>query len=638
MSGTSEHWRKRENELMFRQILGSEWTVEAELVTSRELVSRLAADTIGRVAACVIVAMLVAYAASIPLALAWTSLILVNELTEFQIARRIKTSTASARRWLAPYFLHLCLGSSLWTAMCLTLWTTGDVISMLMAGAVILGILIHVSLFYNESRLQTLITGLPPIIGAGTMIGWSAFSPELKGEDKIVAIVALSTLVGYLSVGAYRSVTTREALRALVTKTTQLAAEDPLTGLQNRRAFVDLVTERTSRGLSQILAFIDLDRFKPLNDQYGHSVGDDVLKEIARRLIELPDLAAAARFGGDEFAVLIEVPKDVGGAERRMQAFHEHLTAPIYSEVGKVSVGASIGWVRPNASQIGVPETFHAADVAMRRAKIERLGVVEFDEVVDSAALESSAIEIALRQALPAGRIRAALQPIVSARDGKIVSMELLARWPDSGFPRDPAPNDFIPIAERLGLLNDMLWSTMSQALPVVAATNWSLAINVSPSQLTSRLFLARLSALIARHGVPPQRIELEVTEQVAFRDMEQNCAVLHEARKIGFQVVLDDFGAGYSSLAVLDRLPLDKIKLDQAFVGELRDRAVTEKIMRATVALAHDLGIVCSVEGIESAEIAALVSSFGCDQIQGYWIGRPELVSAQSDRLELAS
>ncbi len=151
-------------------------------------------------------------------------------------------------------------------------------------------------------------------------------------------------------------------------------------------------------------------------------------------------------------------------------------------------------------------------------------------------------------------------------------------------------------------------------------------------------MFLAKLSAIISRHGVPPQRIELEVTEQVAFRDMEQNCAVLHEARKLGFRVVLDDFGTGYSSLAVLDRLPLDKIKLDQAFVGELRDRAVTEKIMRATVALAHDLGIVCSVEGIECAETAALVSSFGCDQMQGYWIGRPELVSPQAERLDRAS
>lgn len=242
-----------------------------------------------------------------------------------------------------------------------------------------------------------------------------------------------------------------------------------------------------------------------------------------------------------------------------------------------------------------------------------------------------------MRQAVPDGKIRAALQPIISVSDGKIVTMELLARWPGSGFPRDPAPNEFIPIAERIGLLNDMLWSMLNQALPTVAASNWSLAINVSPSQLTSRLFLARLSAVVARHRIPPQRIELEVTEQVAFRNVIENCAVLDEARKLGFRIVLDDFGAGYSSLAILDRLPLDKIKLDQAFVGDLRDRAVTQKIMRATVALAHELGMVCTVEGIECAETAALVASFGCDQMQGYWIGMPELVEPVACHLQRA-
>ncbi len=622
---------------MHRWVLGSDWTVEAELATSRELVSRLAADTAGRVAACIIVAALVAYAASVELALAWASLIFVNEFTEVQIARQVKKKASTARRWLAPYFVHLGLGSSLWTAMCLTLWTTGHVVSMLMAGAVLLGILIHVSLFYNESRLQTLITGLPPVFGAITMIAWTTFSPDLRGEDKVVAIVALGTLVGYLSAGAYRSVMTRETLKALILKTTRLAGEDPLTGLQNRRAFVDLMTDQTRDGKSLVLAFIDLDRFKPLNDQYGHSVGDEVLKQISKRLLQQAGLIAAARLGGDEFAVLIKPAQDAEEYQQAMLILHQRLTAPIHSEAGHVSVGASIGWVGPLTGCLSVPELFHSADVAMRRAKVERLGVVEFDPVLDSAALASSAIEIALRQALPAGNIRAALQPIISARDGRIVSMELLARWPNSGFPRDPAPNDFIPIAERLGLLNEMLWSILNQALPTVAATNWSLAINVSPSQLTSRLFLATLCAIIARHRVPPQRIELEVTEQVAFRNVAENCAVLDEARRLGFRVVLDDFGAGYSSLAILDQLPLDKIKLDRAFVGELRDRTVTQKIMRATVSLAHELGIACSVEGIECEQTAKLVASFGCDQMQGYWIGMPELVEPVVRHLQRA-
>jgi diguanylate cyclase (GGDEF)-like protein len=423
-----------------------------------------------------------------------------------------------------------------------------------------------------------------------------------------------------------------------VSEKTRLAAEDPLTGLQNRRSFVELVAAEKSTGRPLTLVFIDLDRFKPLNDQYGHAVGDKVLTEIGRRLNEQPDILGAARLGGDEFAALFSAPAEADAADLQMLALHNSLTAPIQSVSGDVSVGASIGWVRAEGENTSVSDVLHSADVAMRRAKVEHLGVVEFDPVTDQAALASSAIEIALRHALAKGKIRPALQPIVSASNGDIVTMELLARWPGSGFLRDPAPQDFIPIAERLGLLNDMLWSTLHQALPALAGTSWSLAINVSPSQLTSRNFLRKLSGIIALHGSPPERIELEITEEVAFRNMMENCAVLEQARLQGFIVVLDDFGAGYSSLAMLDKLPLDKIKLDRAFVGELRDRAITQKILKATISLSRDLGISCTVEGIECAETASLVASFGCDQMQGYWIGMPELVEPHPQRLDLAS
>jgi diguanylate cyclase (GGDEF)-like protein len=398
------------------------------------------------------------------------------------------------------------------------------------------------------------------------------------------------------------------------------------------------VEAQKGTGRPLTLVFIDLDRFKPLNDQYGHAVGDQVLMEIGRRLNDQPDMLGAARLGGDEFAALFAAPVEAHATDLQVLALHNCLTAPIQSASGDVSVGASMGWVRAGGETTSVSEVLHSADVAMRRAKVEHLGAAEFDPVIDQAALASSAIEIAFRRALAKGRIRAALQPIVWVRSGQIVTMELLARWPNSGFPRDPAPQDFIPIAERLGLLNDMLWSTLDQALPALAGTNWSLAINVSPSQLTSNNFLCKLSGVIAQHGITPQRIELEITEEVAFRNMTENCAVLEQARALGFRVVLDDFGAGYSSLAMLDRLPLDKIKLDRAFVAELRDRTTTQKILKATMSLAHELRISCTVEGIETAETAALVASFGCDQIQGYWVGMPELVEPRHLLLDLAS
>ncbi|PKP81861.1 MAG: hypothetical protein CVT79_08900 [Alphaproteobacteria bacterium HGW-Alphaproteobacteria-18] len=623
---------------MLKTILGAEWTLEQELATTLDLVRRLAADSAGRLVTCLIITAVVAFTASVQLAILWALLVFMNEYGEFLLARRMRRTDLSVRGRLVTYFVHLWIGACLWTSICLLLWIPGDIIDKLTGGAILLGILINGSLSYNESRLQSIATCLPAIIGAAIMIVWAIFDPHLGEREKIVACAVLFTLVAYLATGAHKNVKTREILRALVTKTTRLAAEDPLTGLRNRRSFLDIVEAHAATGADYLIAFIDLDRFKPLNDEFGHALGDEVLRAVASRLEEHPFVLAAARLGGDEFAVLCAVPGEPGEAARQMSALHSGLSAPIRSEVGSVSVGASIGWGRSGVAGTRVSDVLHSADVAMRRAKVEHLGVVEFDPVADSAALTSSAIEIAFRHALATGRIRGALQPIVSVNDGRIVAMELLARWPKSGFPRDPAPQDFIPIAERLGLLNDILWSTLRQALPSLTGTSWLLAINVSPSQLISSQFLPKLSAIIAQHGIPPERIELEITEQVAFRNVDQNCAVLDKARALGFRVVLDDFGAGYSSLAMLDRLPLDKIKLDRAFVGELKDRTEIQKILKATVSLAHELGMVCSVEGIECAETAAMVAAFGCDQVQGYWIGMPELIEQAPVLLEIAS
>ena len=623
---------------MLKTILGAEWTLERELATTLDLVRRLAADSASRLVTCLIITAVVAYTASVQLAVIWGLLVVLNEYGEFLLARRIRRTDLSVHSRLVTYFVHLWIGACLWTSICLLLWIPGDLIDKLTGGAILLGILINGSLSYNESRLQSIATCLPAIIGAATMIGWAVFDPQLGEREKVVGCAALFTLVAYLVTGALKSVKTREILRALVTKTTRLAAEAPLTGLRNRRSFLDVVEEHAATGADYFIAFIDLDRFKPLNDEFGHALGDEVLRTVANRLEEHPFVLSAARLGGDEFAVLCAMPGEPGEAARQMSILHSSLSAPIRSEAGAVSVGASIGWGRTGIAGTQVSHVLHSADVAMRRAKVEHLGVVEFDPVADSAALTSSAIEIAFRHALATGRIRGALQPIVSVNDGRIIAMELLARWPKSGFPRDPGPQDFIPIAERLGLLNEILWSTLHQALPSLTGTSWLLAINVPPSQLISSQFLPKLSAITTQHGIPPERIELEITEQVAFRNVDQNCAVLNEARALGFRVVLDDFGAGYSSLAMLDRLPLDKIKLDRAFVGELKDRTETQKILKATVSLAHELGMTCSVEGIECAETAAMVAAFGCDQMQGYWIGMPELIEQVPVLLELAS
>lgn len=623
---------------MWRRILGADWTLEEELTIGLDLVRRLAVDMIGRLIACFIVAALVAYSASIQLAALWIVLVFLNEFSELKLARRMRNERLSPRARLGPYLVHISLGSALWTCLCLFLWGQGDFVDKLTAGAILIGILIHCSLFYNESRLQSLVTGVPPLLGAVAMIAAASVDPLLTDRERAVACVALFTLSAYLTYGVYMGERTRKRLRTVAAKAARLAAEDPLTGLCNRRSFFEAVEAQVNSGAKFIIAFLDLDRFKPLNDEFGHAFGDQVLTEIARRLENSPGVLAAARLGGDEFAVLCAMPANEEAAPAYMSNLHDCVGALIRCNSGVVSVGASLGWVRAGASPGPVSEIIHSADVAMRRAKTERTGIAEFDPAFDSSSLTSSAIEVAFSQALAAGRIRAALQPIVSASCKSVVSMELLVRWPESGLPRDPTPLEFIPIAERLGLLNEMLWTTLRQALPSMVGTSWSLAINVSPSQLTSSYFLPKLCSLIEQYGVSPNRIELEVTEQVTLRNVAENSAVLSEARALGFRIVLDDFGTGYSSLAMLDRLPLDKIKLDREFVEELKDRAETQKILKATISLAHELGMTCSVEGIESAETAEIVTAFGCDQLQGYWIGRPEIVLQAPVSLKLAS
>lgn len=620
-----------------RRGLGPDWSLTAEHAAAFDIAARLRADWAARLVVLLGLTVLSMWIVHPAISLVWCFLILQNEWIERRFAFHQRLDAPFGSRQLFRLILQSTSGTLFWVMGALV-FIAGEPSHRLLGLTLLIGIMVHVSLLYNTSRIQTLTTGLPCLAGfvGATII--TLLDPQLTLDHKVITVFAIVAIFDYMMTATVQNLKIRDRLRNLVTEKTRLAAEDPLTGLQNRRSFVDLVTTQKSTGRPMILVLIDLDRFKPLNDQYGHAVGDQVLREIGRRLNEQPDILGAARLGGDEFAALLAAPAEADTDHRWMLALHNGLTAPIQSNSGDVSVGVSIGWVRAGGDSTTVSEVLHSADVAMRRAKLEHLGVAAFDPVIDQAALTSSAIEIAFRHALENGRIRAALQPIVSVGTGQIVTMELLARWPQSGFPRDPAPQDFIPIAERLGLLNDMLWSTLNQALPALAGTSWSLAINVSPSQLTSRNFLRKLGGVIAQHGITLQRVELEITEEVAFRNVMENCAVLEQARPLGFRVVLDDFGAGYSSLAMLDRLPLDKIKLDRGFVGELRDRAATQKILKATMSLAHELGISCTVEGIESAETAALVASFECDQFQGYWVGMPELVEPHHHLLDLAS
>jgi len=427
-------------------------------------------------------------------------------------------------------------------------------------------------------------------------------------------------------------------LQDVIDEKDRLASTDGLTGLMNRRAFMEKLRALWGRHSNIAVAFIDLDHFKPLNDQFGHAMGDEVLKTVARRIDELPMVIATARLGGDEFALLFDPEMEYDSIDHHIDFLHAKITSDIRGNAEMVSIGASIGFARGDTREQTLSGLLRCADTAMRRAKSNRAGWAMFNARIDDAALTNSTLELELKSAIKNGQIKAAIQPIANAKTRKIVAYELLARWTDSAFERDPSPKDFIPIAEKLGLLNELLWVTLDEALDQLDLRDLRLAINVSPAQLIASDFLETLLCTLARHGVSPHSITIEITEEVAFRNVERNIAILEEARALGIEIALDDFGTGYSSLSMLDTLPLDKLKIDQSFVRKSDHSEHSKSILLAAIRLAKQLGLTSCVEGIESQEFAARIAVLGADHIQGYWLGRPELLCDSKNALKLVS
>ncbi|MEM8941143.1 MAG: EAL domain-containing protein [Pseudomonadota bacterium] len=478
--------------------------------------------------------------------------------------------------------------------------------------------------FYTSNHaLRSLDTSISPentFVFALTMAAFSSF-----------------TLCAIAIVARERAITDRKLVR-LIDDTEAIATTDDLTGLLNRRAFMAELNDRWDARGWTALAFVDLDHFKPLNDQYGHSVGDYLLGAVAGRLGLLSKQATVARLGGDEFAIAFHRRVSSDDLLEMMREMHSTITADYQSDVGPVSIGASIGFAESGGDVDSLSKLLRAADAAMRRAKAGRSGWARYEPREDSAALAHSSLEVGLKRAVRNGRIAGAVQPIANAESYEIVEYELLARWPDSGFSIDPSPAEFIHIAEKLGLLNEILWLTLAEALSTLDLSRVRLAINVSPAQLLASDFLTRLVALLEQYNTEPSRITLEITEEVVYRNLDKNVSALRHAQKLGMSIALDDFGSGYSSLSMLDALPLNKLKIDKSLVRKAQTSERSANILYAAVNLAKQLDLTCCVEGVETAEAARDLSAVGADQIQGYWLGKPELLRKREQRLRLVS
>jgi diguanylate cyclase (GGDEF)-like protein len=417
----------------------------------------------------------------------------------------------------------------------------------------------------------------------------------------------------------------REAAEA---RAQSLARHDPLTGLANRRHFLEELERRLAlvgqEETAFALMFVDLDRFKPINDVHGHAIGDQLLQVIGTRLTScIRDDSFAARLGGDEFAIVLEGPGGREGAASAARRILHELSAPILVNGLKLTVGASIGIALCPEDGRDAADLLQRGDAAMLRAKEDRGAYKFFDSSIDEELKSKAALETELRTAIPNGDIVPYFQPVVRVDTGELAGYEVLARWPHRTRGMI-SPVNFIPVAEEAGLVDAMFWALLAQACrkALEAPGEFVLAVNISPSQVRDQWFPEKVLRTLRETGFPAQRLEIEVTESAMIGDVARAKSSLMSLKNQGVRVALDDFGTGYSSLFLLRELPIDKLKIDRSFVARITTDRENATIVGALVGLGRALGLQVTAEGVEDEETAEALRAMGCEFAQGYLYG----------------
>ncbi len=415
-----------------------------------------------------------------------------------------------------------------------------------------------------------------------------------------------------------------------------LAQHDVLTELPNRALCIERLraalqrAERTQEKVAVL--FIDLDHFKTINDSLGHHVGDALLRSVAQRLlggVRAGD--TVSRLGGDEFVVVLNGVDGVDEIGRIVaQRLVPRVRQPHAVDGAELQVSCSVGIaVYPDDAQ-DIDTLMRHADAAMYQAKAEgRNGVQYFTPALNERAQQRMQVESLLRRAIERGELSLHYQPRVDARSGALLGAEALLRWHSAELGL-VSPARFIPVAEETGLIvpigawvideacrQAMQWRTEGRPVPQVA-------VNVSGLQLRDGQLLPVLQQALARHGCPPGAIELELTETTLMDNAEHTLAQLHAIKGLGVALAVDDFGTGYSSLAYLNRFPIDRLKIDRSFVADMLDDPTDMAITRAIIGLGHTLQLKVVAEGVEQPREAALLREAGCDELQGFLIGKP--------------
>jgi diguanylate cyclase (GGDEF)-like protein/PAS domain S-box-containing protein len=412
-----------------------------------------------------------------------------------------------------------------------------------------------------------------------------------------------------------------------------LAHNDSLTGLPNRASFlthVNALFEKNSKSREPFAVMcLDLDRFKEANDVYGHLVGDGLLREVARRLQAAAQGAFLARIGGDEFMVVLESSLLPEAAEQLGERLLGTFKNEFLIDGHRIQVGLSIGIATFPADGNDVKSLIANADAALYQAKSEVRGSLWFFDATLGAKLrEQRELQADLRVAMEAGELFLHYQPQFTIATDKVLGLEALVRWqsPKRGL---VPPSAFIPVAEQSGLIIPLGEWILCQACR--EAASWPnpirISVNISPVQFHHGDLPRLVHSVLLETGLRPDRLELEITEGVLIDDFSRAVSILNKLRALGIHIALDDFGSGYSSLSYLHAFPFEKIKIDRAFVGDLENNHHSMAIVRAIINLGHSLDIPILAEGVETPEQLAFLAKAGCDEVQGYLLGRPSAV-----------